>query len=245
MLRDFKADLHLHTCLSPCGDWQMTPRHIIRKSLAAGLGMIAVCDHHTIDNAAAVLREGRRLGIAVIPGMEICSREEVHLLAYFDSLERAAAMQEYVYSGLSGENDPDVFGYQIVTNEADEILAENHRLLIGATGFSLVEIVARTHALGGLVLGAHVDRPANGILAQLGFIPPDLALDAVEVSARVPLSEARQRVPGIGGLPCVTASDAHRLEEIGRAVTLLRLERPTVAELGRAFRMEDGRGIVV
>jgi hypothetical protein len=244
LLRDFKADLHLHTCLSPCGDWQMTPRNIIRKSCAAGLQMVAVCDHHSIENTAAVLREGQRWGIPVLPGMEICTREEVHLLALFDGLDRAAAMQEFVYSGLTGENDPEVFGYQIVTNEADEILAENRRFLIGATGFSLAEVVTRTHALGGLVLGAHVDRPVNGIIAQLGFIPPDLGLDAVEVSARIPLSTARQQVPAIGGLPCVTASDAHRLEEIGRAFTVLRLERPAVAELGLAFRAELGRRVV-
>ena len=245
MLRDFKADLHLHTCLSPCGDWQMTPRRIIRKCLEGGLRMIAVCDHHTIDNAAAVMREGRRWGVAVVPGMEICSREEVHLLAIFASLERAADMQEYVYSGLSGENDPDIFGYQIVTNEAEEILAENHRLLIGATGVRIAAIVARTHALGGLVFGAHVDRPAYGIIAQLGFIPADLAIDAVEVSVRIPLSEARQKLPAIGDRPCVAGSDAHRLEDIGRAFTVLRLERPTVAELGLALRAENGRGVVV
>lgn len=243
-LRAFRADLHIHTCLSPCGDWEMSPRDVIRRSREAGLDLIAVCDHNSSENAGAAMREGARAGLAVLPGMEICTREEVHLLALFENLSQALAMQEFVYTGLPGENQPEVFGYQVVANEENEVVCENSRLLIGATHHSLEQVVRRTHALGGLSVSAHVDRPANGIINQLGFIPPDLELDAVEISYRIPLAEARERFPLIGGLPCITSSDAHFLKDIGRAATLFRLAAPSLREIGLALRAEQGRGVL-
>lgn len=244
MLKEFKADLHIHTCLSPCGDWEMSPRGVIQRSLEAGLDLIAVCDHNSGENAAAVMREGRRLGLAALPGMEICSREEVHILALFENLEQVLAMQEFVYSGLTGNNQPEVFGYQIVANEENEVLGENPRLLISATRYSLADIVRRTHAWGGLSVSCHVDRPANGIINQLGFIPPDLELDAVEVSYRIPLNKARETLPAIGALPCITSSDAHYLGDIGRAYSVLHMAAPTFHELSLALKREQGRRIV-
>lgn len=244
-LLEFKSDLHIHTCLSPCGDWEMTPRRIIRKSLSAGLEMIAICDHNSCENAAVAMEEGRRHGIAVLPGMEICSREEVHLLALFGDIGPVLDLQSVVYAHLSGNNRPEVFGYQIVTDEADHVLSENHRLLIGATGLSLETIVSLVHARSGLVLCSHVDRPANSILNQLGLIPQELDVDGVEVSGRTPLAAARQLVPAIGERPCVTASDAHFLSDIGRAHTVFRMAAPTLEELALALHEASGRKIVI
>jgi PHP family Zn ribbon phosphoesterase len=244
VLREFKTDLHIHTCLSPCGDWEMSPRNIIQRSLDASLELIAICDHNTSENAGAVMREGRRRGINVLPGLEICSKEEVHILAIFGELEHALAMQEWVYAGLSGENQPEVFGYQIVANEDSEVLGENPRLLIGATRLGLADIVRQTHALSGLSVSAHVDRPANGIINQLGFIPPELAIDGVEVSRHIALSNARQALPEIGSRPCITSSDAHFLRDIGRAHTVLRMATATIEEIGFALRGEQGRSIL-
>lgn len=245
VLREFRADLHIHSCLSPCGDWEMSPRNIVQKSLEKRLDLIAVCDHNTCENAGAVMREGRRRGLAVLPGLEICSREEVHILAIFGDLEDALAMQAWIYSGLTGQNQPEVFGYQIVSNEDSEVLGENPRLLIGATAFGLGDIVRRTHALNGLSLGAHVDRPAYGIINQLGFIPSDLPLDGVEVSYRTVLSKARETLPVIGTRPCLTSSDAHFLKDIGRAHTVLSMAAPTVAEIRLALRGQRTRRIVI
>ena len=244
-LRDFKADLHIHTCLSPCGDWEMSPRNIIRKCLETSLDLIAICDHNSCENAGAVMREGGRQGVCVLPGLEICSREEVHILAVFGQLEQALAMQAWVYAGLTGQNQPDVFGYQIVANEDSEVLGENPRLLIGAVQLGLGDIVRQTHALNGLSLSAHVDRPVNGIINQLGFIPPDLMLDGVEVSYRLPLSRARRSLPEIGDRPCITSSDAHFLKDIGRACSVLKMAAPTLAEIRLALRGDQGRGVVV
>jgi 3',5'-nucleoside bisphosphate phosphatase len=243
-LKDFKADLHVHTCLSPCADWEMSPRRIIRRSQDIGLDLIAVCDHNSSENAGAVMAEGRRHGICVLPGLEICSREEVHVLALFGELEQALAMQDIVHAHLPGENRPEVFGHQIVATDTDEVLAESPRLLIGATGLALEAIVRATHVLNGLSLAAHVDRPANGIIQQLGFIPADLNLDGVEVSYRLSPAVAKTALPAIGSLPCVTSSDAHRLDDIGRAYSVLRMAAPTLAEIGRALQGLQGRRLL-
>jgi PHP family Zn ribbon phosphoesterase len=243
VLKDFKADLHIHTCLSPCADWEMSPRKIIRRSRDLHLDLIAVCDHNSAENTDAVLREGRRCGVCVVPGIEICSREEVHVLALFGEPGQAFAMQDLVYAHLDGKNRPELFGHQIVATEADEVFAENPRLLIGATDLSLADIVRLAHELSGLCIAAHVDRPANGIIHQLGFIPPDLELDGVEVSYRFPLGGIRERLPAIGALPCITASDAHLLEDIGRAYCVLRMAAPTFSELALTIKGQHGRGV--
>jgi hypothetical protein len=222
----------------------MSPRKIIRRSREVRLELIAVCDHNSADNAGAVMREGLRCGVCVLPGLEVCSREEVHVLALFGTLAQAMAMQEIVYLHLAGENRPEIFGRQIVATEADEVLAENPRRLIGATRLGLAEIVAATHELNGLSLAAHVDRPANGLIGQLGFIPAELGLDGVELSGRMSPVEARTRLPGLGSLPCLRASDAHGLKDIGRAGSVLRMEEPTIEEVGWALKGLYGRGIL-
>ena len=245
MLKKFKADLHIHSCLSPCSDWAMSPKKIIQKSREVGLDLIALCDHNSAENAGATMREGNRQGVKVLPGMEVCSKEEVHILALFDGLEPALAMQAYVYANLPGENKTEVFGFQVVANEQDEVIGENPRLLIGATRLGLHEIVKKTHALGGINICCHVDRPAYGIINQLGFIPEDLNLEGLEVSYRIKLAEAAQTIPGIGNHSCVTSSDAHYLDDIGKASTVFQMAGPQLAELRLALAGKEGRKIVV
>ena len=244
MLKEYKADMHIHTCLSPCSDWDMSPKKIVQKSLEQHLDLIAICDHNTAENVAAAIREGTRQGIAVLPGMEICSREEVHLVALFNTVEDTLKMQEYVYAHLPGKNQPEVFGHQVVADEHDQVLGENPRLLIGATQLSLLEIVKKAHTLGGICISSHVDRPSYSLIGQLGFIPEDLHLDAVEVSFRVPLKKALTEVAGINDYPCVTSSDAHFLNEIGKVWTEFLLAAPSLEEIRLALAGADGRRIV-
>jgi len=223
----------------------MSPRGIIQKSREVGLDLIAICDHNTVENAGVAMREGERQGVRVLPGMEVCSREEVHILALFETLDPAWKMQTYVYANLPGENKPDVFGCQVVANEIDEVLGENPRLLIGATRLRLHDIVKKTHELGGLSLGCHVDRPAYGIINQLGFIPADLALDGVEVSRHVKLADAHQTVAGIEKFACITTSDAHFLADIGRVWTTFQMAAPTIAEIRKSLQQQGGRRILI
>jgi predicted metal-dependent phosphoesterase TrpH len=222
----------------------MSPKKIVQKSLEKRLDVIAICDHNTAENVAAIIREGKRQGIAVLPGMEICSKEEVHLVTLFKTIEASLEMQENVYAHLPGKNQPKVFGNQVIADEYDQVLGENPRLLIGATQLSLADIVKRVHQLGGLCIGSHVDRPSYSLIGQLGFIPPDLHLDAVEVSCRVALDNAQNQIAGIKGYPCITSSDAHFLHDIGKVWTEFVLAAPTVEEIRMALAGTAGRRIL-
>ena len=242
-LRYFSADLHIHTCLSPCSDWEMSPKKIVAKSIDKKLDIIAICDHNSAENVQAALGLGEKLGLCVLPGMEICSREEVHILGIFGAVEQALAMQEFVYAHLPGENQAELFGYQVIVNEKDEVRGEVSRLLIGASRLSLQDIVVKIHKLGGLSIASHVDRPSFGIIGQLGFIPTDLALDGLEVSYRVPLNEVRKKIPGVMNLPCISSSDAHFPDDIGKVKTVFVLAAPTIEEIRLALNGQQGRRI--
>ncbi len=243
-MKAYKADMHIHSCLSPCGDLDMSPKGIVEKCLEKGLDLIAICDHNTVENAEAIMLLGKRGGLCVLPGMEVCSKEEAHILAIFGNMAQASQMQSYVYEHLPGVNNAELWGPQIVANEDDEVMGENNRLLIGATTLSVHQIVEKTHAIGGLSIASHVDRSAFGIVSQLGFIPPDLALDGVEVSFRLPIKEARSKIRSIGKLPCITSSDAHFLSDIGKIHTTLVMAEVTFEEIVLALKGADGRYIV-
>ncbi|MFO7838195.1 MAG: PHP domain-containing protein [Desulfosalsimonadaceae bacterium] len=242
-MKSYRADLHIHSCLSPCGDWAMTPRDIVAGSCGKGLDMIALCDHNSAENAGAAMAAGKAAGLYVIPGMEICSREEVHVLGLFETLEQALSMQEMVYSHLPGQNTPELWGDQVVANEKNEVIRENQRLLIGATTLYLDAIVDAVHERKGLCIAAHVDRPAFSIISNLGFIPRDLQFDALEVSCQVPLREAGTRIPGVVPYACITSSDAHFPADIGRVSTAFVLRAPEFGEIRMALQGRNGRRI--
>jgi PHP family Zn ribbon phosphoesterase len=223
MARRFKADLHIHTCLSPCGDLEMSPTGIVQAALRKGLEIIAVCDHNSAENVPAVMEAARESGLLVLPGIEITTREEVHIVGFFDSYADALKIQEFVYERLHGENDAEAFGMQPVVNAEGDVLGFNPRLLIGSADASVEEAVKQIHEAGGLAIAAHIDREAFGIVAQLGFIPEGLALDALEISCRMTLEDARTRYPEYERYYFLRSSDAHRLEEIGQVSTELML----------------------
>ena len=233
-MKQLRADLHIHTCLSPCADREMSPPAVVRRGRDSGLDLIAVCDHNSAENVAAAARAAEDTGLAVIGGMEISSREEVHVLGIFrDDLSLLSA-QEVVYENLRGDNDPETFGEQLVMNARGEVIGHNDRLLIGATALALEEVVRTIHRFGGLAIAAHVDRPSFSIISQLGYIPPGLGLDAVEVCSDEP-------PPMREDLAVIRSSDAHRSEEIGSRYTSFLVESPTVLEIGMALRRVRGR----
>ncbi|MCX5834870.1 MAG: PHP domain-containing protein [Deltaproteobacteria bacterium] len=243
MIRAFRCDLHMHTCLSPCADLEMSPRALVRKSIDERLDIIAVCDHNASENVGYTIKAAEGTNLIVLPGMEVTSSEEVHVLALFESQEGLLKLQDLVYANLPGKNDEAIFGCQAIVNELDEVEGLNERLLIGATGIPLDRIVGRIHELGGLVIASHIDREGFSLLGQLGFIPSDLALDAVEVSPRTGLKGARTRFPELAAYPLVEFSDAHRPGEVGQGVTKIYLERGTLSELKMAFEKRNGRYI--
>jgi PHP family Zn ribbon phosphoesterase len=241
MLREFKGDLHVHTCLSPCAGLEMLPTRIIRRAKEMNLDMIGICDHNSSENVQAVIEAGSREGVAVIGGIEMTSREEVHLLALFEADADLERVQSVVYEHLPGLNEVDVFGEQLVVDAEDGITCTSERLLIGATTLSLEDIVRLIHDAGGLAVASHVDREAFSVIGQLGFIPEDLNVDAVEISSRTSMEEARDRFPQVKRFPVIRSSDAHFLEDIGRVYTSFFIEKTTIEEIGKAFLGREGR----
>lgn len=178
MLRTFLADLHVHTCLSPCGEDEMTPTAIVRQARKMGLDVIAVCDHNSTRNVDPVRRAGRGEGLVVIGGVEVSSEEEVHVLGLFRDDEGLREMQRVIDENLLAENTPGLFGQQWLCDERDAIVGRESRLLIGATGLTIEEVVERIHSLGGLAVPSHVDRERFSILS---VSPPPTAGSIVNI----------------------------------------------------------------
>jgi hypothetical protein len=176
--------------------------------------------------------------VAVIPGMEVTTAEEVHVLALFATPADVGEMQGKVYQRLqAGENDPERFGYQVIVDEKENVLGINRRMLLGATDMDVDTTVDYIRRYGGLAVACHVDRPAFSMTSQLGFIPPDL-FDALEISPF-----GREEDFAGSGYPIIRSSDAHRPAEIGKAYTVFELAAPTFAEIKMAFAGEEGRRI--
>lgn len=244
MLRCLKADLHIHSCLSPCADLTMSPKRIVEMAIEKGLDMIAICDHNSAENINAALKVAHDTQLAVIAGMEIATVEEVHVIGLFPNHDAAMSMQELVYAKLApGENKEELFGEQIIANEFDEIEGYNHRLLIGATSIPIEEVVKEIHDRKGLAIASHVDREVYSIIGQLGFIPEGLALDGLELSSAAEYDEAATRIPQLAEYPVVTSSDAHNLDEIGQRTTKFWIKNSTVDEIRKAFLKKEGRRI--
>ena len=244
MLCRVRADLHVHTCLSPCGDLEMSPRKIAATALARNIRMLAICDHNSAENAPAVIMAAKAGNTTVLPGMEVCSKEEIHVLGIFEELDAAFKLQSIVYDHLPGKNDPDVFGPQVVANEWDEVLGFQEKLLIGASDLPVDRVVDEIHRLGGLAIASHIDRQMFSVISQLGFIPDGLRFDALELTCYIRTDEARHRFERSRQFPLVRNSDAHQLADLGTNTSEYLVERPSLEEIRKALRDEDGRTVI-
>jgi hypothetical protein len=242
-LRRIKADLHVHTCLSPCSGLDMSPREVVNAAVRRGIDLIGVCDHNSAENVLAVKKAGARNGLMVLGGMEVASSEEAHILVFFDDDDDLLGFQEHVYRHLAGSNDEHSFGLQVIADDEDGVSGFCDRLLIAATALPAKNIVSAARAAKGesLVIAAHVDRESYSIIGQFGFIPPSLGLDALEISGRTTPAEARERFSDCRKYPVITGSDAHCPEDIGKYHTTFTVEGATVTELKKALAGTDGR----
>ncbi len=219
------VDLHIHSALSPCASEEMRPPGVLLSAEERGIALVGIVDHSGAGNARAFHEAAEAFDVAVFTGLEIESAEGVHVVTLFDGPEAALAMQSAALPHfLPLPNRPEIFGRQLLVDELGDPLGEEPRLLAGAADLAIEEILALGRALGGLCYPAHVDRTANGLLALLGFIPPELPAEVLEISPNVTPPEARARWPELAAWPLVTGSDAHFLSDIGRAVTLVPAE---------------------
>jgi len=243
-LRIVFADLHIHTCLSPCATLDMTPRKIVEQAQKKNLEIIAITDHNSAENAGSVMAAAQDTELCVIPGIEVTTSEEAHIVGLFENPLDALSMQTLVYDHLQpGENDDALFGMQVIANAFDEVEGMNRRLLIGATNLGLSEVIDAIHKLNGLAVAAHIDRQAFSIISQLGFIPEGLDLDAVEISRRMTLKNGKAFFKDLERFTFITSSDAHDLEDIGSSPTGCQMVGPEMAELRLALNGKEGRKI--
>jgi hypothetical protein len=242
MLKEYSADLHIHSCLSPCASLDLSPRHIVERAKAESLDIIAVTDHNTAKNVRVIMGLAERWGLKVIPGMEVQTREEIHLLALFPDWPSTAAWDEEVRRYLPDvRNDPEVFGDQPIVDDEGNILEFEERLLLNSIDLSLEEVKRRVEGHGGMTIPSHFDKGSFSLISQLGLIPEDMELEVLEVSRKTHFPSLGNVSPHI---PRIISSDAHRLEDIGDARTIFLLAEATLGELRLAFRGQDGRRIV-
>jgi len=222
----------------------MIPPLIAGRARELGLELVAVTDHNAMLNVTAV-QEAAGPGLIVLPGMEVMSREEVHLVCLFDRLTQVADWQEQVWQALPpGENNEEYFGAQYVVGATGEYVRTETRRLAAATELSVEEIVAGVRSRGGIVIAAHVDRPWASLISNLGFVPAGLGIAGLELSRSASVADVERRLPQTVGWGKVVSGDAHRIDEI-TARTMLKVQEPTVAELALALRGVDGRRVQI
>lgn len=203
-------DLHIHSALSPCGDNDMTPNNIVNMSIIKELDIIAVTDHNSCKNVRAVI-EAAAGNILVIPGIEVTTSEEVHVVCYFPTIEAAEAMGRLAESHLMPiENNPEIFGHQYIMDAEDDVVGEVELLLVNATDLDIYDVYNAAKKLGGVALPAHIDRSSCSILSNLGFFPPDIDFSAVEITKKNLDKMAKEYEK----YAILTNSDAHYLENI-------------------------------
>ena len=220
-------DLHIHSVLSPCGEEEMTPNNIVNMALLKEIDYIAVTDHNTAKNLPAVLAVAKEIGegICILPGIEVTTKEEAHILAYFPTLEGALELDEMLYQHLPEVmNRKEMFGPQYIMDENDDIIGAVDKLLISATDIGVDQLWETVTSIGGVIVPAHIDRKSYSIIASLGFIPPELAVKTCEISKGETVENVLKKYRFFRTYQFIHGSDAHQLEDIAEREYFIELE---------------------
>ncbi|MDA3893305.1 MAG: PHP domain-containing protein [Salinivirgaceae bacterium] len=245
-MNTYKADLHIHTILSPCGDLQMSPVNIVKEALRKGLDIIGITDHNTTLQAKLIKELGEEQGLFVLCGAEVSSKEDVHSLAFFPDYKSLDEFQIYLDKHLPEiKNDVNAFGYQVCVNRNEDVVFEEERLLISGLNQSLDEIEQKVHALGGIFIPAHINRPSYSIISQLGFVDTELNVEGFELSKHVTIAEFLKQNAYLKGSTFLQNSDAHLVHDIGSVYNNFLLEKRTFDDVRMALRAENGRKIIL
>ena len=221
-MNEYFYDLHMHSCLSPCGDNDMTPNNMAGMGVLNGLNIMALTDHNTCRNAPALIRAAEQYGLIVLPGMELTTQEEVHVVCLFADLADAMDFDSYVYDRLMKiRNKTDIFGEQVIMDENDEPVGEEEFFLTNATEISFDQVFDTVKAHHGIMIPAHLDKSTTSLLSSLGFIPPDSKFTCAEVKNLGKLHGLLQDHPYLKNCRIISDSDAHYLPDIQEAVHTL------------------------
>lgn len=219
----------------------MIPPLIVRKALDCGLNLIAITDHNASENVPAVIKAAQGHDLTVLPGMELQTEEEVHVLCLFDSMAQLDRLQEIVNQKLPDiKNNIDYFGEQFIVDHTGEFIRRKDQLLINSTTLSFEEAFQEVSKLGGLFIPAHVNRQAFGLIDRLGFVPPDIEIETLEISKHLSLEEAVKKYPQIKNYAIIQSGDVHYLDDF-LGVNRFIIEEPTISELKMAFKSVNGR----
>ncbi len=241
-MNTYRADLHVHTLLSPCGDLEMSPARIVEVAAERGIDILGVTDHNSTKHGALIKKLAGKEGIFVLCGAEVTTREEIHCLAFFENDDTLLRFQQYLDEHMSDLlNDSHRFGYQVVIDEEEMIVEEVEKLLFAAIDQSIDDVEEKVHALGGLFIPAHIDRPGMSLFSQLGFLPPGLKADALEISRHSSPEEVLSEHPEVAKYCLIGNSDAHFPEQLGSRTTLFRLKTRSFDEIRMALAGENGR----
>jgi 3',5'-nucleoside bisphosphate phosphatase len=242
-LNTFRSDLHVHTVLSPCAAVEMIPPLIVRAALEKEINMIAITDHNSTFNIQSVQKAAAGTDLKVLPGVELQTREEVHVLCLFDELSQVEEMQTVIDIHMPElKNYPDIFGEQYVVDETGDFIRSEERLLSSSVNLTLNEAWENVNRLGGLFIPAHINRHLFGLLAVLGFIPTDIPIEVLEISRHISPVEAVQKFPSLAQYCIIQDGDVHHLYDF-LGSTEWKLEQPTIAELKLAIHEKEGRTI--
>lgn len=212
---NLKYDFHLHSCLSPCGDNDMTPYNLVNMAKLLGYDIIALTDHNSCLNCPAALKAGEEAGIAVVPGMELCTSEEIHAVCLFPDLEKALEFSDYVKSTMPPvKNDASIFGEQLIMDSTDRIIGNEEILLTAASGISIDDAVKEVSRFGGAVFPAHLDRASYSVLSVLGFMYPEMGFAAAEFTHKAYIPQYEEKHPLLKEMKKLRNSDAHYLENM-------------------------------
>lgn len=239
------CDLHIHSALSPCGEERMTPNNIVNMAFVAGLEMIALTDHNTCGNCRAAIEVGRRVGVAVIPGMELTTQEDAHVLCLFPHIDAAEEFEHTVVrpQRMQIKNRPEIFGRQLFMNAEDEITGEEENLLIPATGIDAYAVQSLCRKFGGAAIPAHIDKESNSLLAALGFIDADMRFPVCEITPRCDENALRTAHDELRDTVFIRNSDAHDLGPIGTNEGTLELAKADAeSAVNRFFHLINGGG---
>ena len=222
-------DLHMHSCLSPCGDMDMTPNNIVGMSKLLGLDVIALTDHNSVLNCKAVMKLGEENGLCVIPGMELTTMEEIHVVCLFPTYEKALQFNDYVKEHqMQFPNRVDIYGRQVIMDENDEEIGEVENLLILATDISVMDIKPLVESFDGVCYAAHINRDSMSIISSLGDIPPECDFKTAEVSSSGDVEKLKERYPILSDMLIVRDSDAHYLQNMRDAENFFELDELSI-----------------
>lgn len=233
----FKADLHIHSVLSPCGDLEISPSAIIAEAKSKGLNIIGISDHNSTRNALVASKIGQKNDVFVLCGAEVTTKEEVHCLCFMPDENTLLEFQNFLDSKyIFFQNDPDKFGYQLVVDEDENIVDQIDTLLINAIDCGIEDLQKKVYELNGIFIPAHVDKPRFSLSSQLVFIPENLKFDALELSKYAEKNNFLQNFSWFSLNRFITSSDAHYIPDIGTVYTELEMETPSFENIRSALK---------